>query len=236
MRWFLSKDGETTGPFPESTIVEWQQEGRIQPSTYVQAEAGGEWMLFEVWIASRAKRTGIKPFPRILVGLLGAGVVSILFVCGVAGSRGKKDPAVASSAPSAPREISTFANLLGQVMRDPDAFDATPDLSGEKTTTWTFSTQNAKHAVFVRFKRNPDAWRFGLEGMRCEALELLGLSVQEISRSRGLGGRSQAWYLVKGGPLDGCYAKVFTDGAECMVLPGTQDYWRAQGERLPDPL
>jgi len=43
MRWYVSRNGETTGPVEGSAIAQWGSEGLIVPGMFVRDEAGGNW-------------------------------------------------------------------------------------------------------------------------------------------------------------------------------------------------
>lgn len=47
MRWYVSRNNETSGPFTEEDILQWGQTGQILPGMHVQAETGGPWMPVE---------------------------------------------------------------------------------------------------------------------------------------------------------------------------------------------
>lgn len=164
-------------------------------------------------------------------------VVAALFACKK--SESKPAPVSLQQPSAAPAKlpktaVPELAAQLGAIMRKPADFATSKDSSGEKTVTFQLrDLPGVGLASFVGYRNDAKAWRFGLEGARCELVDDLGIEVVLLERGAG-GPLAAAWYAVKGGPLEHVLAKVFTrsDGL-CDVLPGSAEYWQQQGEKPP---
>src|SRR5690606_33849021 len=63
MRWYVSRNGETTGPVDGGKLAEWGRDGLIVPGMYVRDdEAGSNWMPVEQ-----------SPFAGLVSGVAGKG-------------------------------------------------------------------------------------------------------------------------------------------------------------------
>lgn len=139
----------------------------------------------------------------------------------------------------APKPVRTsvpdLAKQLDAIMRDPTAFASGKDDTGQKTVTYNLKPLDGIGlAYFAGVRGQKKAWRFGLEGMRCDRIDELGIEVVELQRGDGRP-LSASWYRIKGGPLEGILVKVFPGESAglCNVMPGTPPYWEHQGEKTP---
>ncbi len=128
-----------------------------------------------------------------------------------------------------------LARQLDAIMRKPADFATSVDKTGTKMVTYSLKPlDGVELAVFVGVRGQQKAWRFGLEGIRCDRIDELGIEVVELQRGDGRP-LSPSWYRIKGGPLEGDLVKVFPGerAGFCNVMPGTPPYWEHQGEKTP---
>ncbi len=124
---------------------------------------------------------------------------------------------------------------LDKIRSDPKGYAISED-KGAKQTTYTLKPlDGVGHANFVGFRGDSQAWRFSLEGIRCERIDDLGLRVTELERGDGRP-LSASWYSVEGGPLDGLWVKSYpgSEAGLCDVMPGTPPYWARQHDKPKD--
>lgn len=174
------------------------------------------------------------------MGLLA--VITALFACKDK-PRSKSESQVARAsaaaslaAPTAkpPRTTdSDLAKLLDATMRDPAAHSTSKDDTGTKTVTFQLKPiEGVALAYFVGLRGQKQAWRFGLEGIRCDRLDELGFELVELKKGDGRR-LSASWYRIKGGLLEGILVKTYPgdEPGICTFLPGTPPYWEHQGEK-----
>jgi hypothetical protein len=151
----------------------------------------------------------------------------------VSAGAGEHRPGVPVAVASPPRtQVPALAEQLDAIRRKPADFATGKDDTGSKTVTFNLRPiQGVGLAHFVGYRGNAKAWRFGLEGAKCELLNELGLEVAELVRGDGRP-LSPSWYRVKGGPLEQSLVKVFPgDGPGlCNIMPGREEYWEQQGD------
>ena len=162
---------------------------------------------------------------RAVLLLLGA-----LVACKGSDERARKPQAAPSASGSKPTRggVSTLATSLAQMLRQPADYTTSKDNSDTKTITFFLRPiAGIELTSLVRVRDEPEAWRFGLEGMPCARVDELGLEVSQLSRG---------WYRVQGGPLDQTLVKVSPGKGEgiCNIMPGTAQYWEHQGEKPGD--
>jgi hypothetical protein len=85
-RWFVSCNGETTGPIPENVVWWWATTGQLRPGTSVAAEDGGGWHSLE-WSQFSMGRRPMSGAEKLLIAVVVAApvvlVATFLFVaCG----------------------------------------------------------------------------------------------------------------------------------------------------------
>lgn len=127
-------------------------------------------------------------------------------------------------------QVSELAKALDTLRRNPDKTAEGVDKTGKRTITWRFKALPDTDLVeLVRYRSDPDAWRFEVSGLPCRDIGQLGLEVSLTRPNRGMAPHYNAEYAVRGGPLDGTVMRVFNQGVSnprlCTVLPGTQAYW-----------
>lgn len=252
MRWYLSNNGQISGPVDEVVVAAWRDQGQIRPGTTACREGDSTWVPFEqtplaVNATQAAARRSGNTILMILVPL--AALVLCAGLLAVRKPKAKAAPTVtatetqATTAPAAPRrtEVSALARAMGGIIENPDLAARSVDKTGKKTLTWSLKPlPGVGFPYFVRYRSDKDAWRFGLENMPCSRIGELGLTLHEISRREAPIGRGMyvAWYAIEGGPLDGTFAKVspmgVNDVEHCTVLPGTGSYWALSGQKIGD--
>ncbi len=63
MRWYLSRNGETGGPYDEQQVVDWFKSGHIGPESLLQQEGKREWKpILESAIAARIRPSSGNPW------------------------------------------------------------------------------------------------------------------------------------------------------------------------------
>ncbi len=150
-----------------------------------------------------------------------------------AASVGHPEPSADVALAKPPRtQVPALAEQLNAIRRQPADFSTGKDDSGEKTVTFNLRPiEGVGTAYFVGYRGDAKAWRFGLEGAKCELLDELGLELAELVRGDGRP-MSPSWYRIKGGPLEGSLVKVFPgdEPGRCNIMPGQQEYWQRQGD------
>ncbi|MBA2724259.1 MAG: DUF4339 domain-containing protein [Methylibium sp.] len=97
MRWFLSKNGQITGPTDEAVIATWRNQGQIQPGTSACEEGGTQWIPFErTRLAVAATQAKPKRSGNLALLLLLVPVGALALWGAVAATVGKSTPAAAS--------------------------------------------------------------------------------------------------------------------------------------------
>jgi hypothetical protein len=114
MRWYVSHNGETKGPYTEENIMHWAQTGQLFAGMQLKAETGGPWMPvaqspFAAYVvvpqaaaAGQAQASATPPWAWILAAVLGA--FCLLYLTN---RKGNAKPVVttaaaAAAAPAAP--------------------------------------------------------------------------------------------------------------------------------------
>ncbi len=148
---------------------------------------------------------------------------------------------VATSIQPKPRrtELPELAKRLGEIIAAPAQYATNKDVSKETTTYYLKPFAGFVMPMFIAYRKEPKVWRFGLEYMRCDEIDQLGLEVAELERAEAPIGHGyfNAWYEVDGGPLSGCWVKVHSKSVDephiCTVMPGTPTFWKTRRGDLP---
>jgi hypothetical protein len=144
-------------------------------------------------------------------------------------TRPQPGPSVDIASPPA-GGISPLAEQLNAIRRKPADFATGKEDYGGATITFRLKPiEGIESAVFVGYRGDPKAWRFGLEGIHCERVRELGIEVVELVHGDGRP-LSASWFLIKGGPLENAWVKVFPGESAllCNVMPGRQEYWQRE--------
>jgi len=84
MRWYISKNGETTGPHDEAVVREWAAKGRLGPEAFPRDEAASSWVPLAqtpFGLAPPPAAQVAKPSPVRIGRALGCGVLGFLGLC-----------------------------------------------------------------------------------------------------------------------------------------------------------
>lgn len=136
-------------------------------------------------------------------------------------------------------DLPNLAKQLGDIVAGPAQYTSSKDVSEQTVTYYLKPFAGFVMPMFIAHRNEPKVWRFGLEYMRCDEIDQLGLEVTELERIEAPIGRGyfNAWYEIDGGPLSGCWVKVHSKSVDephiCAVMPGTPTFWRARSGDLP---
>lgn len=241
MRWYLSKDGQTTGPFEPGVIALWHAQGQIQPDTIVCREGDDRWIPFERSVLA-APPTKPRSLPALLLIALPVGA---LLFCGfgVLAGRGKPGAANESAAtvsstvpderPIEPWYPASDLDELAEALsgkRKPDFVDKTGTnyvVETHEVATWSLVSVMRAHRDPMRRKLHLE----GGDGSRCKP-ERWAPSVETL-RDNGDLPLSSKYYALRGGPFDGLVVKAFINAEPCMWHLATPAYARAEGWPVP---
>jgi hypothetical protein len=129
MRWYVSRNGETTGPHEEAVVRDWAAAGQIGPEAFLRDEAASAWVpLAQTPFGSFRQPAVVVPKQEsggrfllrlVLISVLAfAGLVAVVVVLGaVSSARRKSEPTGTTESPAPADEVRLY-HLLGEYKRN----------------------------------------------------------------------------------------------------------------------